>query len=412
MQTRTKSGLVLLLAGAVLGGGAAWLLGRRPELPPAPRALDAVPAGALLVATLDLPALRASPAFAPFLRAEREIPGLGKVSDVCGFDPLAGLTEVAIAIPAGGEGGDFGLVAAGAVQHEALLACAAKVVKARGGQPVVTQVGGFRAVRDSSAEGRGEIAVRPGGPILLGGGAYLRAMIDSAEGRAAPLGEGGAHGQVAGEVGQGAARVTVVLTPEQRRELEGELAPGGAGRSPAASILAGGAAVALGPEIAVHAAVLCDAEAPCAELGAQLRAARDARAADFAVRLAGFGTLLRRIEIAAAGKALHARVTLSADEAGVLVDRLASLRGFRQPAPEPPALERRREPREPSPDEDGGDRAPPRPDVVVTPRAAPGADAGAPRRDPAAAPRATPGADAGAPRRDPAAAPRATSGAE
>ncbi|WP_437896439.1 hypothetical protein [Sorangium sp. So ce124] len=374
MQPRTRDGLVLLLVGVLLGGGVAWLLGRRRESPPAaPRALDAVPAGAMLVATLDLPALRASPAFASFLREEREIPGLGKVRDVCGFDPVAALTEVAIAIPAAGEGGDFGLVAAGAVQDEALLACASKVIEARGGRPVVAGIGSFRAVRDSSAEGHGEIAVRPGGPILLGGGAYLRAMIDAAEGRAGNVGASGAHDAIARAVGEGAARVTVVLTPEQRAEIGRELALSGSSRSPAASLLSGGASVALGPEIAVHAAVLCDAEAPCAALGAELRAARDARAADFATRLVGFGSVLERIAIAAEGKALHARVKLSAEEAGVLVDRLASLRGLRQPALPP---------RPPRPAQ-GDSGAPPRGDASAPPRA----DASAPPPDAVVTPR-------------------------
>ncbi|XYH97409.1 hypothetical protein ACMHYB_58255 [Sorangium sp. So ce1128] len=396
MQTRTRDGLVLLLAGVLLGGGLAWLLGRRQEAPPAaPRALDAVPAGALLVATLDLPALRASPAFAPFLREEREIPGLGKVRDVCGFDPMAALTEVAVAIPAAGESGDFGLVAAGAVQDEALLACASKVIQARGGQPVVSTIGSFRAVRDSSAEGHGEIAVRPGGPILLGGGAYLRAMIDAADGRATAVGATDAHDEIAREVGEGAARVTVVLTPEQRAELGRELAAGGAGRAPAASIRSGGVGVALGPEIAVHGVVLCDAEAPCATLGTELRAARDARVKDFAARLIGFGAVLERIAIAAEGKALHARVKLSAEEAGVLVDRLASLRGLqaaRPPAPAPTL----------PPARDGGD-APPRgdaaappPDAVIAPRQR-REDAGVPPPDAATAPRQRATPDGGAP---------------
>ncbi|WP_437975375.1 hypothetical protein WMF11_46660 [Sorangium sp. So ce295] len=390
MQPRTRDGLVLLLVGVLLGGGVAWLLGRGRESPPAaaPRALDAVPAGAMLVATLDLPALRASPAFASFLREEREIPGLGKVRDVCGFDPVAALTEVAIAIPAAGEGGDFGLVAAGAVQDEALLACASKVIEARGGRPVVSGIGSFRAVRDSSAEGHGEIAVRPGGPILLGGGAYLRAMIDTAEGRAGNVGASAAHDDIARAVGEGAARVTVVLTPEQRAEIGRELALSGSGRSPAASLLSGGASVALGPEIAVHAAVLCDAEAPCAALGAELRAARDTRAADFATRLIGFGAVLERIAIAAEGKALHARVKLSAEEAGVLVDRLASLRGLRQPAlppRRPPAQADSDAPPHAgasAPPARGDAAAPPRGDAAPPPRG----DAGVPPRGAAAPP--------------------------
>ncbi|HTN86592.1 MAG TPA: hypothetical protein VL242_22985, partial [Sorangium sp.] len=167
----------------------------------------------------------------------------------------------------------------------------------------------------------------------------------------------------------------------------------GAGRSPAASIRSGGVGVALGPEIAVHGAVLCDAEAPCAALGAELRAARDARAEDFATRLIGFGAVLERVAIAAEGKALHARVKLSAEEAGVLVDRLASLRGLRQPAQPPaPAL---------PPARDGGgaprgDAGAPPTEEVVAPRKR-SADAGAPPTEEVVAPRQRARPDGGAP---------------
>src|SRR5437773_541082 len=92
------------------------------------RALDAIPSGALLLATADLAALRASPVGAPFLHEGREIPGLGKVRDVCGFDPIDTLTEVALAIPAAGDAGEFGLSAAGDVDADALVACASKVI--------------------------------------------------------------------------------------------------------------------------------------------------------------------------------------------------------------------------------------------------------------------------------------------
>jgi hypothetical protein len=347
VQTRTQRSLVLLLVvAAAVAGGLAWFSWRRQAGALAMGALDAVPGGALLVARIDLQALRASPVGAPFLREEREIPGLGKVRDVCGFDPMAGLTEIAVAIPAAGDSGEFGLVAAGAIQDEALLTCASKVIEARGGQAVVTQVGSFRAVRDANATGSsGEIAVRAGGPILLGGGAYLRAMIDSADGRAPSIRSSVAHSQLAREVGSGAASVTVVLTPEQRSQLTDELALSGAGSSPAASILAGAVGVTLGSpassptspptsgEVGLHGVLVCTTEAACADLGVRLRAARDARANDYATRLVGFGAALERVELQPEGAKLHLRVKLSPDEASVLVDRLVTLRGFRHPMP-------------------------------------------------------------------------------
>jgi Flp pilus assembly protein CpaB len=67
VQTRTKKGLVVLLVAAVLAGGLAWFVSRRQAGAPAADALDAIPVGALLVATVNLTALRGSPIGAPFL---------------------------------------------------------------------------------------------------------------------------------------------------------------------------------------------------------------------------------------------------------------------------------------------------------------------------------------------------------
>src|SRR6185312_10853154 len=143
VQTRTRNALVF---GAAAAAGAAGLFAitrsRRP-LDLSAKVLDAVPAGALLVATADLSALRASPATAPLLKEGREIPGLGKVRDVCGFDPLDTLTEAAIAIPATGDTGEFGLVATGPIDADALVACASKVIDARGGHAVTSTLGSF-----------------------------------------------------------------------------------------------------------------------------------------------------------------------------------------------------------------------------------------------------------------------------
>ena len=81
-----------------------------------------------------------------------------------------------------GDSGDFGLIASGKIDEKALITCASKVIEGRGGMPSVTTIGSFRTVRDTSlSEGGGEIAVRDGGPLLLGAGSYLRAMIDTAE---------------------------------------------------------------------------------------------------------------------------------------------------------------------------------------------------------------------------------------
>lgn len=271
---------------------------------------------------------------APFLSEGREIPGLGKVRDVCGFDPMDTLTEVAMAIPAAGDAGEFGLVASGPIDDEAVVACASKVIDARGGRAVTTTVGSFRSVRDATLTlTGGEIAVRRGGPLLLGAGAYLRTMIDAADGRSPSIAASVAHGFLAREVGDASLRVTVVLSPELRSRVAEELASGGAAGAPEGSILAAAAGVRLGASVGVHVVVSCASAAACSSLAAKLGEARDARAHDPATRVVGFGAVLDQITIASEGTLLHARVELPADLAGLLAERLVTLRGIRHPMP-------------------------------------------------------------------------------
>lgn len=333
MQTRARNAIALAAAAAVLTAGLVGLARRRrvPDL--RSRALDAVPAGALLVATADLAALRASPVGAPFLREGREIPGLGKVRDVCGFDPIDTLEEVAVAIPAAGDSGDFGLVASGPVDDARLIACAGKVIEARGGRPVVTTIGSFRTVRDAGLASGGEIAARKGGPLLFGAGAYLRAMIDAADGHAPTVKTSNVHGRLAREVGDAAVRVTVVLSREQRVALADELAIAGEEASPAASIVAGALGLELGAMVSVKGVVACDRADACGKLAGALKSARDARAADHATRLVGFGPVFEQLAIEVDGDMVRARTQVPAEQAVTLAERLVTLRGLRHPMP-------------------------------------------------------------------------------
>jgi hypothetical protein len=327
VQTRTRNALVFAAAAAVVVGAVTWVWQKREMARPPPGTLDAIPEGALLVATADLGALRRSPSFAPLLSETREIPGLGKVRDVCGFDPLAGLTELGVAVPAAGGDGDFGLVASGVIDPDALLSCASKVIEARGGRSVVNPIGAFRTVRDASQSTSGaEIAVREGGPVLLGAGSYLRSMIDAAEGRVPSARADGDHTKLAAEAGPGALRVTVVLTPEQRRTLLEEIALSGAQGSPAASVLGLGLSVTIGERVGLSGVVACDAAAPCAELAKIFEGKRATQSGDMLVRLMGLGPILERLKIGSEGPRISARVDMSTDEATELVTRVIALR--------------------------------------------------------------------------------------
>jgi hypothetical protein len=327
MRTATKNALVFGVA-ALATGAALWLVGARQKPPPVAggRALEAIPAGAILLATADLDALRASPIAGPFLLPGREIQGVGKIKDVCGFDPLDKIKDVAFGIPASGDSGEFGLAASGDFQEDAILECAARVIQRRGGRPVTVPIGSFQAVHDGASAAGGEIAVRKGGPLLLGGGAYLRAMIEAAEGKTPAIKTSKAHAALIAAVGDGSIRLTFVLSPEQRAALAGDL-------DRAASILAGGIAVTLGPVVKVHAVLECPSADACADVARSLTSAKQSRAADLGTRIAGFGAVLDRLSVEPEGAMVHARVDVSPDEAATLIDMAMKLGGFRHPMP-------------------------------------------------------------------------------
>ncbi|MEZ4302236.1 MAG: hypothetical protein R3B70_45330 [Polyangiaceae bacterium] len=386
MQTRTKNALAALVLAAALGLAIFALTRGRPATSLRSPALDAVPQGAFVVAVADLDALRKTSIGPKLLSNGREIPGLGKVRDVCGIDPIEHVRELAFAIPAGGEEGDFGIVASGDLPDDDLLACASKVIEQRGGRPVIANVGSFRTVRDATMVLSGaEIAVKKGGPILFGAGAYLRAMIDAADGRIPSVRGSIAHSRLSEQIRGTTLRATVVLTPPQRKELAEGLADK-RGPAGAASILAGALGATAGESVALHAIIACEDPAGCAEVATLLQKARDERAADMATRIAGFSKVLEGIQIRAEGETVQITAEIPADEAAVLVERVLLLRGMRHPMPRPTAEPAAETPSasasasaaEPPPDAGPPDAmAQPAPDEVVTPDG----DAGSPPRD-------------------------------
>lgn len=178
--------VLLLLAVA----GSAWLIRREPpKRPPAVTAVSAdplrfVPAGAELVVTVDVEVL-AKVAASDLLRAGgARFLGLDKD---CGFEPLLEMRRLAFAVPARApeEGSDFALIAETSLGVEPVLRCAETLIAKRGGRPVRSELGRFRAVRDQAKPG-GELAIRPDGVFVLSGGGYFRDVLDAINGSAAP----------------------------------------------------------------------------------------------------------------------------------------------------------------------------------------------------------------------------------
>lgn len=256
--------------------GAAWLF-TRPETShtdqaaPAPKrlapAFAALPPGAQLLARVDLARVRESTLGAALTGGGREISGLGSLSEICGFDPTEQIQELALAVPEQkGEIAEpaLGIVATGDFDPDGILGCAAKVIARRGGTPAQSQLGEFSSVRDRSRAGA-EVAVRRGGPVLVGEGAYFRAMLDAADGRGPTLLGDETHSTLRAAVGgYGALTATFVARPGW---LERWVGPDDALRAPLGAVRAGALRVDLEPGPRATLLLSCPAPPKCAELG-------------------------------------------------------------------------------------------------------------------------------------------------
>ena len=288
--------------------------------------LDAIPDGALLVATVDVRALRRTAIGERFLGKGRTIPGLGAVTEVCSADPMDGVIRLAVAVPAQGGEADFGVFVTGRLDADALLDCAKTVVERRGGRPIVSPAGRFRVLRDLSAADAGaELAVAPGGPVLLGQGAYLRSSIDAVEGRLPSIRGNAEHARLRALVPDGAVVATVVLTPSLRQTLAQELAAQGTPESPFLAVVGAAASLELAAELRFELALQCDRPGTCAEAAAILERTSRARGQALGDRAPELSALLGELAYRVEANALHVSLSVSTRRAlGVLDEVLAA----------------------------------------------------------------------------------------
>lgn len=164
--------------------------------------LASVPATATWVVSVDLIAARESALPRALLGGGRELPGLGRLQEICGFDPSEHVHHVVVA--SGTRRGDadsaLGLAAFGHFSSAAIVECAEQVMRRRGGEPRRNTVGRFTWVSDGRRPDA-ELAVAPGGPVLLGEARYLQEMIASWEGRSPSWADAPARRALAAELG-------------------------------------------------------------------------------------------------------------------------------------------------------------------------------------------------------------------
>jgi hypothetical protein len=264
--------------------------------PPVRRPLEIVPAGAAFVLSADLVALRASP-LARRVFAER-LRSMAAAPKGCGLDPVNDLDEIVIAVQdarALGElerpfgSGGLAVVASGKFRTAAVSECAAASIRARGGDPVLTPIGSFVGVRDRK-RGGAEIVARDG-LLVVSEGAYLRALLDAADGKGA---EGAdlertrdrLHGELRRRLGEDTpVRATLSLPPGW---LEQALRDPEASASPLSKLRSAAAGVKLGSALSVHALLVSESAADSAALEAVVRSlARDADLGSVSIRPSG-----------------------------------------------------------------------------------------------------------------------------
>jgi hypothetical protein len=353
--TRRASVLLGLLALAVIATAAVFIVRQRSETGPA-GALSAVPHDAWLVAFVDVASIRSSPIVKPLLGAGTAgaIPGIRSLPDTCGFDPVAKLRELVVAIPEEGEGdrGDFGIAFTGDFGKDELTACADKAIRARHGEPKTGSRGNFTLVEDTSSAGRARVAYRDGGPFLVGSGAWLDKMMDAADGKAER--ERPEHAALRAALAARTAApprisMTALLPKGLRERLKAEISSqsGDAEKAEgeraytsvlgvdqaAASVATGGPGSTTQVAVELH----CEAKADCDEVREIALRKRLALSKNFGVRMIGLGPLLDSLAVEVQRTSLTATAQAPTDDLARAVQRAVDLQAIRQPSAPPSA---------------------------------------------------------------------------
>ncbi len=266
---------------------------RGPE--PTLDALDALPADAALVALIDLQRARQSALGRALTASGREIPGLGRIDDLCGFDPTERLRQIGVAFPPSARSErEIGVVAVGSFEESEIALCARTTIERRGGTPVATRVGSFVTVRDAGDPDGGEIAVRRG-LAMLGGGGYLRQLVDVADGRLPSARSNGTHRALRTAVETGGVVQGSWIAPSGWFE---EVAGPDAALSPLAKVTAGAFRIDFAPNIDGRLVIRCSDTGACTAVAEFLQGFRDHDVAPWARRTLGLELDDERLAVA------------------------------------------------------------------------------------------------------------------
>jgi hypothetical protein len=351
LTTRRRNLAILAVVVLIAAGLAVWL---RPRERADSGALGAVPRDAFLVITFDVAALRASPLLEPLTGGAAGFPGVERIQRACGWDPLARVKEIAVAVPEGGESGEFGVAATGDLGRDEFVACAEKVIRERGGQARVSTRGSFTLVDDAGATAPDspKLAFKEGGPYLVGRGKWLDAMMAAAEGAQPALATNAAHASLRKSLASTSpprvAVATAVLPSSVRERVRGEMGlevDGGEDNPAMAGVLAvttAGLALSTGPaggDTELAAELRCETTQACDEVKKLVERKRLDLSKDFGARLVGLGPLIDSLTVEAKGTTLIATARAPTTDLARAVSKVLHLRSApkRPPASSTPS---------------------------------------------------------------------------
>lgn len=161
----------------------------------APLTLRAIPKNAPLLFTLDLEAPGAGPLRSLVFNPERELAGVGRLRNICGYDPSAeiqALTIAALKQAPAEQSPAFAIVAAGDFDQPQLARCVERVLESKGGRAERQRSGSMTLIRDQRGS-EAEIALLDQGLVLVSDREHLRQLLQALDGDLPNAGDDATH---------------------------------------------------------------------------------------------------------------------------------------------------------------------------------------------------------------------------
>ena len=249
-----------------------------------PMTLRAIPRDAPLIVSLDLEAPNAGSLRSLLFDPEREIAGIGRLRDVCDYDPSPEIQALTIAAlksaPAEPKSPAFAIVAAGDFDQQKLAHCIERLLQSKGGSAERQRSGSMTLIRDQRGS-EAEIALLDQGLVLVSARDHLRQMLQALDGDAGNAGDNATHRSLREAIGGQAPLIgTLAFQSGWLRQLfEDE----DVDRSPLASLRGAALRLDLADGVGLDALFRCERAADTTPLQAFLNDLR-----------AEFGPLLRQ----------------------------------------------------------------------------------------------------------------------